>query len=338
MQAKRRTRRPRPGLLAAALCVAALAAAAAAPPDDAPLGEGIVIVAPERDAPEWWAGAPSALRDADGTVWLACRMRSPDAPRGRRGHTLRILRSGDGVAFAEVKRITREDIPVPGFERPAILRDPDTGRFKLYGCGAWLGGPWGIFKLDDVDDPADLDPATARLVIGALPKDHDRDVIPVEYKDPVIIHDGARYHAFVIGYLRQNERIFHFTSGDGEVWVPEGDPRVSLLPLAGWHDFFVRPASVVRAAPGWLFFYEGSHSAWHDPVYNIGTGLAFTFDLRELRNLTPDAPLWRSPTPSPDSATFRYASVVPVDDGLWVYAEVVRPSGAHDIRRFVVGP
>jgi hypothetical protein len=316
--------------------------AAAAPPlapvasPLAPLGEGVVVVAPERDAPEYWAGAPSVLRDGAGVFWLACRMRTPDAPRGQRGHSLRILRGTDGVGFEEVLRIPRASVPVPGFERPALLLDPESGRFKLYGCGAWEGRAWSIFKLDDVDDPADFDPSTARRVIAPLPKGHERDVIPVEYKDPVILHDGTRYHAYLIGYLRQNERIYHFTSPDGEVWAPEGNPYASLLPLDGWHDFFIRPASVVRAAPGWLFFYEGSHGAWHDPVYNLATGLAYTFDLHRLIDLTPDAPLWVSPTPSATAATFRYVSALPVDGALWIYAEVVRPSGAHDIRRFIL--
>jgi hypothetical protein len=319
---------------------------AAAPPEppepsQRPVGSGRLpvgelVVPPERDEPEYWAGAPSVVRDADGVFWLAYRARSPEAPRGERGHSLVLLRSDDGLQFQEVHRIARHQIPVPGFERPALLIDPQTGHFKLYGCGAWQGGPWSIFKLDDALHPSDFDPATARPVIMPIPTTRPRQILPEEYKDPVIVHDGRQFHAFVIGYLRRNERIYHFVSDDGERWNPSGPPHASLLPLEAWHDFFVRPAAVVPSPPGWLFFYEGSHTGWDDPVYNIATGLAFSFDLHRLVNLTPDRPLWTSPTPSERFDTFRYASVVPVADALWVYAEVVRPSGAHDIRRFII--
>jgi len=302
------------------------------------LRDAIIVVHPEKDAPEYWAGAPSVARGEDGTIWLACRMRSPEAPRGQRGHSLRLLRSADGIKFDDALTIKRDAVPVDGFERPALLVDPKTKKFKLYGCGAWEGGPWSIFKLDDAADPAKFDPATARRVIAPLPTTGERDVLPVEYKDPVIFHDGQRFHAYVIGYLRKNERIYHFTSTDGETWQPQGNPYVSLLPLAGWHDFFVRPAAVIPAGLGWLFLYEGSHSAWHDPVYNIATGLAFTFDLHTLQDLTPDAPLWLSPTPGPNCATLRYATALQVEKELWVYAETARPNDAHDIRLLRLPP
>jgi len=44
-----------------------------------------VILEPDRNEPEWWAGAPSVVRDGSGTFWLACRMRTADSPRGLRG-------------------------------------------------------------------------------------------------------------------------------------------------------------------------------------------------------------------------------------------------------------
>ena len=37
------------------------------------------------------------------------------------------------------------------------------------------------------------------------------------YKDPVIVWDVGRWHMFVIGTDRV-ERLYHFTSEDGEVW------------------------------------------------------------------------------------------------------------------------
>jgi hypothetical protein len=125
-----------------------------------------VILEPDKDEPEWWAGAPSMTRDRTGTFWLACRMRTADSPRGLRGYEIRILRSGDGIHFEKVCSIRRADVPIPGFERPALLADALTGKFKLYACGPWRSGPWSIIKFDDVNDPAQFDPASARVVIA----------------------------------------------------------------------------------------------------------------------------------------------------------------------------
>jgi hypothetical protein len=54
---------------------------------------------------------------------MAARMRTAEAPLGLRGYEIRIYRSGDGVHFAPAHAIRREDVPIPGFERPALLRD-----------------------------------------------------------------------------------------------------------------------------------------------------------------------------------------------------------------------
>nr|HPI74197.1 hypothetical protein [bacterium] len=33
-----------------------------------------VILKPDSLLPEWWAGAPSVIRDPQGRFWMACRM------------------------------------------------------------------------------------------------------------------------------------------------------------------------------------------------------------------------------------------------------------------------
>jgi hypothetical protein len=293
-----------------------------------------VIVEPDRNEAEWWAGAPSVVRDKSGTFWLACRMRTSEAPRGLRGYEIRILRSADGIHFEKVHSIRREDVPIPGFERPALLIDPKTGLFKLYACGPWQDGPWSIIKFADAVNPAVFDPHSAKAVIAPLPKSDDRDVIPAEYKDPVVICAQGVYHCYVIGVMRRTERIYHFRSSDGETWEPVGSPYQSIMDLTGWHDFYVRPASVVPAGIGYLFIYEGSACDWHDPVYNIATGVGFTFDLHHVTDLTPDHPLLASTTPSERFATWRYSHWMWVDGELWVYAEVARPNESHEIRLF----
>jgi hypothetical protein len=293
-----------------------------------------VILEPDKDEAEWWAGAPSAVRDDTGTFWLACRMRTADSPRGLRGYEIRVLRSEDGVHFEKAHSIRREDVPIPGFERPALLIDPTTKRFKLYGCGPWEGGSWSIFKFDDAEDPTKFKPASARPVIQPLTRKGPRDVPPAGYKDPFIIHAQGVYHCYVIGANRGTERMYHFTSRDGETWKPLGSPYESMMDLRGWHDFFIRPACVLPIGIGYLFIYEGSNANWHDPVYNIATGLGFTFDLHHVVDLTPESPLLISTTPSDLFHTWRYSHWMHVGDEIWAYAEVARPNRSNEIRLF----
>jgi len=295
--------------------------------------EYTLVVESPKDEAEWWAGAPSALFD-DGVWWLACRMRTPDAPRGLRGYELQLLKSKDGVNFKVAQVIKREDVPVPGFERPALLKDPTTGKYKLYACAPDGAGVWSIIKFDDADKPDTFKPDTARAVISPLPMQDERDIRPDGYKDAVIVFAEGAYHAYVIGTMRRTERIYHFSSPDGETWQPVGSHFESIMDLEGWHDFYVRPASVVPLGIGYLFVYEGSNVAWHDPVYNMGTGLAFSFDLHHITEITTEAPLVVSSTPSARFHTWRYSNWHLLDGEWWVYAEVTKPNESHEIRLF----
>lgn len=289
------------------------------------------VLKPDKDEAEYWAGAPSVVRDKDGIFWMAARMRSPEYPRGLRGYELRILKSEDGVHFDKYNSIMREDVPIPGFERPALLIDPVTQKFKLYACGPWQNGPWSIVKFDDVDDLKDIDPASTHPVITPPAKKYARDVSVKEYKDPVIIFAEGKYHCYVTGYIRRNERLFHFVSDDGEAWAPVGNVNQPIMDLDNWHNFFIRPASVLPLGVGYLFVYEGSSTKWYDPVYNIGTGIGFTFDLHNIIDLTTKSPLLLSTTPG-DFYTFRYSDWLLVDGEVWVYAEVANENNSHEIR------
>ena len=286
-----------------------------------------VVLEPDEDTPEWWAGAPSVARAEDGTFYLAARMREGTSPRGRRGYEVRVLRSGDGERFEPVASILREQVPIPGFERPALLRDPGTGAYKLYLCGPWRDGPWCILKLDDVADPADFSPSTCRPVLCS---DNGGMAGVAGYKDPFILHTAGQYHLFVIGYGRV-ERAYHFVSADGERWSAVGEGPA--FDCSGWHNFYTRPGCVVPMGAGYLFVYEGSHSSWHDPPYNIATGLGYSLCLEEIHDLTPARPLLRSTTPG-DYHTWRYSHWLWVAGELWAYAEVARPNNTNEIRLF----
>lgn len=319
--------------------------ASLAAPVGAHFAEWDVVVLPDRNEAEWWAGAPSLARDEAGNFWMAVRMRTSERPLGQRGYEIRIFRSPDGVDFQHVHSIRREDVPLPGFERPCLRRDPETGLFRLYACGR-LNGPWSIFKFDDAPSPDQFDPSTAVAVIEPVEQpevDPGKTVgtyqrpapTPEGYKDAVINYFDGVWHCHTIGVTRNVERTFHFTSDDGVTWRPVGSRAQSVMDLADWHDFAIRPASIVPMNVGYLYVYEGSDTRWNDPVYNIVTGLGFTFDLHEIHDLTPRAPLVVSPTPG-RLKTWRYSEWLWVDDEIWVYAEVERHDSAHEVRRFVL--
>lgn len=286
------------------------------------------VLEPDRDEPEWWAGAPSVCRGPDGVLWMACRMREGDSPRGLRGYEIRILRSDDGVHFEPVHRIPREQVPIPGFERPALLINPRTGLFSLYGCGPFDGGPWCILRFDDAPSPAQFVPSTCRPVIVAPPPTSPASGGVTGYKDPFIFWEGDVAHCFTIGVDRM-ERAWHLTSTDGEHWDPVGPGP--CFDHGGWHSFFTRPACVLPLGVGCLLIYEGSHPTWHDPVYNIATGLAWSPDLRSFVDLTPHEPLLTSTTPGA-CMTWRYSHWLWVNGELFVYAEVARPNSTNEIR------
>lgn len=292
-----------------------------------------VVLEPDVNAPEYWAGAPSVVRDENGIFWMAARMRSPERPRGLRGYEIRILRSDDGIHFKKVHRIGREEVPIPGFERPALLIDPNTKKFKLYACGPWQNGPWSIVKFNDADDPSRFIASTAKPVIQAPERQYERDVSVHEYKDPYIIYTQGKYHCYVIGYVRRNERIFHFISDNGEKWQPVGDVNQPVMDLSGWHNFFIRPSSVLPLGVGYLFIYEGSSTQWFDPVYNIGTGFGFTFDMHKITELTVDSPMALSTTPG-NFYTWRYSDWHWINGEIWIYAEVSRENNSHEVRLF----
>ena len=292
----------------------------------AALSDYEVVLEPDENVPEWWAGAPSVCRSEDGIFYLAARMREGQSPRGKRGYEIRLLRSSDGRHFEPLHHLRREEAGVPGFERPALVQDPGTGKFRLYGC-AGLENGWAILKFDDVADPADFQAGTARPVLE-VPTPANGFAAVTGYKDPVVFWEGNRWHLFVIGTDRI-ERIHHFISASGETWTPAPNPPV--LENQGWHNFFTRPASILPLAVGYLFVYEGSHLEWRDPVYNIATGLAYSPDLETFLDLTPQEPLLKSTTPG-NYHTWRYSHWMRVGEQVLVYWEAARPNNTNEIR------
>jgi len=289
-----------------------------------------VILEPDENRAEWWAGAPSVVHARDGAFYMAARMREGKSPRGRRGYEIRLLKSRDGIHFEQIHALHREEVNVPGFERPAIVQDPRTLEFKLYGCCASEEG-WRIIKFDDATSPEQFKPSTAQTVIA--PQIHHDGFARVSgYKDPFVAFLNHQWHLWAIGYDFV-ERAYHFISEDGVHWQP--DTTQPWLDNQDWHNFYTRPACVLPLSIGYLVVYEGSHLSWRDPVYNIATGLGYSLDLAHVIDLTPDEPLLKSTTPG-SYHTWRYSHWLHLDDQIYIYAEVARPNNSNEIRLFTL--
>lgn len=292
----------------------------------------VTVMRPDKDEPDWWAGAPSIAMGPDGRTFMAVRMREALSPRGRRGYEVRILDSDDGIAFNKNKGLKREDVPIEGFERPSLLYNSVMDKFRIYLCGPWPyegEGNWCILRLEDVADPGDFDPSTARPVLCPDPPQGERDYGVKGYKDPFVWFDGERYHMLVIGY--HPERTYQFISEDGDDWKRVGDGP--WFDLGGWHTFYTRPACILPMGAGWLLVYEGSHPEWFDPPYNIATGLAWTPDMRSVVDLTPESPYLKSSTPG-RYHTWRYSYWMWRESRLWVYAEAACPNDTNEVRLY----
>lgn len=269
-----------------------------------------------------WVGAPCVHRHEDRT-FLAVRERNPDD----RGHAV-VVYEQSGDEYEEQARITADALNVTSIERPALTTDPDSDQFKLYLPIDAHRNCWHIQKLEDVDDPADFDPSTARDVLRPKSGHTDRSTV----KDPVIITIGGRYFMFYAGSDGQTTHAHLATSVDGETWTRRDEP---ILYSQHWHDERTRVSCVVPApdAPVWYVFYDGSGRTDYGSTWNLRTGLAISPDLQTFVDTSPKGPIYSSSTAehrlAPQTfATCRYMDVLRNDAGWDVYLEVAREDGS----------
>jgi hypothetical protein len=290
------------------------------PPDpDRFWADAEVVLAPEDPRPGSWAGGPSAVL-ADGTWWLAARLRRP-VGEGR-GYANVVSRSDDGVRFTEVLRVGKDDFGAESLERPALVRTPD-GRWRLYVSCATPGSRHWRVDLLEADTVEELGAATPRTVLPGS------DTVAV--KDPVVRHDGRRWHLWAsvhpLDDPHATDRMTteHATSPDGVEWTWQG---TALAGTPGsWDARGVRFATVVLEGDRSWALYDGRATAAEN--WEERTGLAVA-DGGGRFTAAPGGPLLQSPHPP---CGLRYADVVALPGGgaRWFY-EATRADGAHDLR------
>lgn len=225
-------------------------------------GRGRVAVAAMAPGtgPGFWAGAPSAALDEDGTIVIAYRVRMPD----RRGVAIVVARSSDGERLTTVATLENERFGAESLERPALVR-LSSGRWRLYvSCATPESKHWRIDALDAAD-PSAFGRAEPRTV---FPGDQH-----VGVKDPVVRHWGGGWHAWVcchpLDEPGEEDRMAtgYATSGDGLDWRWHG---VALAGRAGkWDE---RGTRVTAVLPDGRASYDGR--ATKEENFRERTGLA----------------------------------------------------------------
>jgi hypothetical protein len=268
-----------------------------------------VIVEPPGNGDGFWAGGPSAAV-ADGTIWLAYRLRRP-VDQGR-GFANVVARSTDGVHFDTLTAVTSEQFGSASLERPAVVPLPDGGLRVYVSCSTLGSKHWWVETVD-------------------LPSGDRHRVLPGDaataWKD-VVVQRGrggwrmwACRHPLADGDDEADRMTtWYATSGDGLSWDLKA---AALSPQPGtWDARGTRIASVLRTGDdAWLAFYDGRASAaenWHER-----TGVA--------HGTRPDG-FTATGAPTPAGTTVRYLSVVELAHGCRLYWEASRVDGAHELR------
>jgi hypothetical protein len=287
------------------------------------LADSELVAGPPEPGAGAWAGAPSALLAGD-TVYLAYRLRRPIGEG--RGYRNVVAASTDGVRFEEVARLERDRFDAESLERPALALTPD-GRWRVYvSCATPNTKHWRV-DLVEAATPEGLTTAPATTVLPGS------DLVGV--KDPVLLHDGARWHLWASVHPLQRwddaDRMTteYATSPDGMRWTWHG---TALSGRDGeWDARGVRVSAVLAGGDTVEAAYDGRATA--EQNWEEMTGLA-------TGPIGPDGLVGRltavgvEPVRSPfGGGGVRYLSVVPLSDGTTrIYYELTRPDGAHELR------
>ncbi|MGC4192302.1 MAG: hypothetical protein QM589_14210 [Thermomicrobiales bacterium] len=281
------------------------------PPIPGAIAVETVFAAPGH-GPQWWAGAPSAVRLDDGSFVMAFRTRSGSGE----DDALHIARSANGIRFEVTATLDKHRYGAAMVERSALVPLPD-GRWRLYASFAtpdslhwWVG-------LLEADSPEML--AETSTQIPVFPGDAGTGV-----KDPVVHHDPitGRWSAWLCHHLLdipgEEDRMetAFAASHDGIHWSP---PEVVLRGRPGMWD--ARGARLTALLPDGRAAYDGRASKaenWFER-----TGIADSVAGEGALVATNDAPV----------STARYLEVVPLPDGSYrLYFEQVLPDETHELR------
>ena len=169
------------------------------------------VIGPPTDEPGAWAGSPSAIVE-NGVTWLAYRPRRPGPARG---YANVLARSDDGVNFDTVFELGKDRFGAMSLERPALVVTPQ-GRWRMYvSCATPDSKHWWVDLLE-AGTPEQLVDAEPRTVLPG-------DPASVAVKDPVLLHDGNRWHLWASCHPLDDRMTTDYAlSEDGIDWEWQG--------------------------------------------------------------------------------------------------------------------
>jgi len=302
-------------------------------------GRGLVVRQPERAEPGYWAGCPGICYEPDRQRFLlSYRQRRPRGTALDRGWRCALAVSSDGVRFDDIWEIGKDELNTASMERFSLMPAPG-GSYRLY--ISYVDPADNRWRIDVLEaaGPGSFALQSARPALTAAGTGTEG------VKDPYVLRIGPVTYLFASfatarPFTAEQRQRAHAT-GDiyntGMTTHPTGlATRLDgagfhwhgpVLDVGeGWDAYQARLTCVVPIGSGYVGFYDGSASAREN--YEERCGVAVSGDIWHWRRLTMQRP-W---IVSPYGGAIRYLDAVVVDRQWWIYYEMARADGAHDLR------
>ena len=296
---------------------------------------GIVVMEPERNESGYWVGCPTILHDG-AHFWMTYRRRRPRGAEAERGWRCAVARSTDGIHFEDIWHVHKDELKTTSMERFCLFRRSTDGYRLFLSYVDPQDNRWRIDALD-ADEPGGLDIGRAAPVLTAASTSTEG------VKDPYVLQIGPVTYLFasyaearqgVGSEAHATADIYNVgatthptglaTSLDGMDFAWQG----SVLDVGeGWDRYQARLNSIVPVLGGYVGFYDGS--AGHHENYEERCGIAVSSDLYRWRRVSTKKPWVIS---NQGTGSVRYVDAMILGGKWWIYYEMSRANGAHELR------
>lgn len=296
---------------------------------------GIVVMEPERSQDGYWVGCPTILHDG-ARFWLTYRRRRPRGSEAERGWRCAVAVSTDGIRFEDVWQVHKDELGTTSMERFCLFKGSGGG-YRLF--LSYVDPKDNRWRIDAIEaqDPGKFDVTQAVPVLTAASTGTEG------VKDPHVMQIGPVTYLFAsFAAARQDLGAEAHETADiynvGATTHPTGlatslDGRAfgwhgAVLEVGdGWDRYQARLNSVVPVLGGYVGFYDGSAS--HHENYEERCGIAVSSDLYRWRRISVAEP-WAISREGTGSV--RYVDAMLLDDTWWIYYEMSRADGSHELR------
>jgi hypothetical protein len=303
-------------------------------------GRGRTILEPERDEIGYWVGSPTVLAEPERDRFLLTyRQRRPRGTEQDRGWRVAVAESRDGVHFADLWAVEKEELQTASMERASLLPDGNGGYYLYLSYVDPGDRRWRIDLLEAPSpDAFAVDKRSPVLTASSTGTEGVKDPYAVRVGTGVYLfasfaasrpftpaerdaaHASADIYATGLTVCPAGLAV----SGDGRSFHWRGQ----VLGVGQeWDRYESRLTTIMRTDGVYLGLYDGSAKV--EENYEEKTGLAVSADLQHWTRLTTTGPWLSAPH---GTGCLRYAEVVPVGGEWFVYYEMARPHGSHELR------